>query len=125
MDIKTVKEVTQWMNTTDLSEICWRKNGDGFELKAAGTPHVTVMPSCRVEPVPSPAVGIYRLAAPGKSADVKGGMCVKKGQHLGHVEMVNEKKPVMSPCDGNIEIVCVEDGNPVQFGQPLFFVERS
>lgn len=125
MDIKTIGRITKWMESTDLSEIAWRKGNDGFELKIPGTSTPAFMPESSMITAPSPAVGIYRFAAPGKSCDIYEGMHVKKGQELGYIEMgaSDKRKSVISPSEGFLRILCVEEGKSVQYGQPLFFIE--
>lgn len=123
MDIKTISKITKWMGSTDLSEVSWRKGPDGFELKFAGADTASFMPESSLIPLPSPAVGIYRFSPPGKSGNIKEGMLVKTDQKLGYVEMSGEQKPVVSPMEGFLRILCVEEGKSVQYGQPLFFIE--
>jgi len=52
------------------------------------------------------------------------GLSVKEGDRLGYIETFSGAKPVAAPCGGFVKLVCVEDGKPVNYGQPLFFVER-
>ena len=125
MNIETISKITKWLKNTDLSEIAWHKGSDGFELKFPGAHPPSFMPESSMIAVPSPAVGIYRLAAPGKSRDIREGMHVKKGCELGYIEMGagDKRKPVISPGDGFLRILCIEEGKSVQYGQPLFFME--
>ncbi|MFA5162220.1 MAG: hypothetical protein WC421_08230 [Elusimicrobiales bacterium] len=123
MDIKTLSELTGWMKTTDLAEVVYRKNGDGLELRSEEAPVRADIPSCALEPVGAPAVGIYRAAEAGKSRQFREGMAVAAGESLGYIEMSGEKKPVLCPAKGFLRVICIDDGKPAQYGQPLFFVE--
>ncbi len=123
MDIKVLSDIASWMKTTDLAEVVYRRNGAGFELRTEEAPVRTDLPSCSLEPVAAPAVGIYRLAETGKSRNLKEGMAVAAGEDLGFVEMAGEMKPVTSPSKGFLRVICIDDGKPVQYGQPLFFIE--
>jgi len=123
MDIKLLSELTHWMKTTDLAEIIYRKNDSGVELRSEEAAVRADIPSCALEPVASPAVGIYRSADAGKSRQLTEGMAVAAGEALGYIEMIGEKKPVCCPAKGFLRVVCIDDGKPAQYGQPLFFVE--
>jgi biotin carboxyl carrier protein len=123
MDIKVLSDIAGWMKTTDLAEVVYRKDGTGFELRTEEAPVRADLPACSLEPVSAPAVGIYRLAETGKSRNLKEGMSVESGEELGFVEMSGEKKAVTSPSKGFLRVICIDDGKPVQYGQPLFFVE--
>ena len=113
------------METTDLNEIVWQKNGGGFSLKLPGAEIESNIQETCLLPVPSPAIGIYRASLPGKSADFKDGELVAKNQNLGYVEAGKEHQPVLCSDTGYIRAACVEDGKTVQYGQPLFFIERK
>ena len=123
MDTKTLTEVTHWMKNTDLTEVVYRKNGSGFELRTESALPQSALPSCALVPVGAPAVGIYRGAGAGKSAAIHEGAAVKEGAELGYIELSGEKRPVKSPVKGFLRVVCAEDGKPAQYGQPLFFIE--
>ncbi|MCX5783840.1 MAG: acetyl-CoA carboxylase biotin carboxyl carrier protein subunit [Elusimicrobia bacterium] len=123
MNTKLITEISSWMKKTDLAEVTYRKDGNCVELKTEDAQPDCSMPSCQYSAAASPAVGIYRSAPAGKSSKLGEGSAVKAGQRLGYIEMLGEKKPVTSPCEGTIKISCIEDGEPVQYGQPLFFIE--
>ena len=71
--------------------------------------------------VVSPLVGTF-YAAPAEDADpyVKPGDTVKKGQTLAIVEAMKLMNEIESDYDGVIEEVLVENGQPVEYNQPLF-----
>ena len=71
--------------------------------------------------VVSPLVGTF-YAAPDEDADpyVKPGDTVKKGQTLAIVEAMKLMNEIESDYDGVIEEVLVENGQPVEYNQPLF-----
>ena len=73
--------------------------------------------------VKSPLVGTY-YAAPAEGADpfVKVGDVVKKGQTLAIVEAMKLMNEIESDFDGVISEVFVENGNMVEYGQPLFSI---
>lgn len=78
------------------------------------------------EIISSPLVGTY-YEAPAEGADpfVKVGDIVKKGQTLAIIEAMKLMNEIESECDGVIKEIMVSNGQPVEFGQPLFKIERE
>ncbi|MGO5543937.1 acetyl-CoA carboxylase biotin carboxyl carrier protein [Blautia sp. HCP3S3_H10_1] len=82
-----------------------------------------------LQPVPSgnivksPLVGTF-YAAPSEDAPafVKVGDKVKKGQVLAIVEAMKLMNDIESDFDGEIAEILVENGQPVEYGQPLFII---
>jgi len=123
MDIKSLGKITKWMESTDLEEITWRNGESKISLKVNNSPESHHKFSSTIIPVCSPSIGVFRFAHPGKAAVLKEGMTVKKGVELGVVAAAKEFKPALAPVDGVIKIISVEDGQTVEYGQPLFFIE--
>lgn len=71
--------------------------------------------------ITSPLVGVF-YAAPAEDADafVQVGDAVKKGQVLAIVEAMKLMNEIESDYDGTIAEILVENGQPVEYGQPLF-----
>lgn len=71
--------------------------------------------------VKSPLVGTF-YAAPAEDADpfVTEGKAVKKGQTLGIVEAMKLMNEIKAEYSGTVEEVLVENGQMVEYGQPLF-----
>lgn len=78
------------------------------------------------EIISSPLVGTY-YEAPAEGADpfVKVGDIVKKGQTLAIIEAMKLMNEIESECDGVIKEIMVSNGQPVEFGQPLFRIEQE
>lgn len=74
--------------------------------------------------VTSPLVGTF-YAAPAEGADpyVSVGDQVKKGQVLAIVEAMKLMNEIESDYDGVVKKILVRDGEPVEYGQPLFCLE--
>lgn len=74
--------------------------------------------------VKSPLVGTF-YAAPSEDAQpfVKVGDKVKKGQILAIVEAMKLMNDIESDFDGEITEIYVENGQPVEYGQPLFSIK--
>lgn len=75
-------------------------------------------------PLTSPMVGtFYRTPSPGADPFVKVGDTVKKGQVVCIIEAMKLLNEVEADMDGTVKEVCVENGQPVEFGQSLFIIE--
>ena len=75
-------------------------------------------------PLTSPMVGtFYRAPSPGADPFVKVGDTVKKGQVVCIIEAMKLLNEVEADMDGTVKEVCVENGQPVEFGQSLFSIE--
>ncbi|WP_010221694.1 acetyl-CoA carboxylase biotin carboxyl carrier protein [Pseudomonas donghuensis] len=71
----------------------------------------------------SPMVGtFYRKASPTSPAFVEVGQTVKKGDTLCIVEAMKMMNHIEAETSGVIESILVEDGQPVEFDQPLFTI---
>ena len=74
--------------------------------------------------VKSPMVGtFYRSAQPGSEAFVSVGSKVRQGDTLCIIEAMKLMNEIEADCDGTVKAVLVENGSPVEFGQPLFVIE--
>ena len=123
MDVKTLTKLTKWMETTDLEEITWKNGDEKISLKINNNPEHSATIASSMEPVLAPSIGIFRFARPGKTNLLKEGSSVKAGQELGVVEVGKDFKSVAAPSNGLLKIISIEDGKPVEYGQPLFFFE--
>lgn len=71
----------------------------------------------------SPMVGtFYRSPAPGAKSFVEIGQSVKAGDTVCIIEAMKLMNEIEAECDGVIREVLVENGSPVEFGQPLFVI---
>ena len=74
--------------------------------------------------IKSPIVGTAYLAPePGAKKFAEVGKKIKKGDSVIIVEAMKTMNHVPSPSDGIVKKVCVEDGQPVEFGQQLIIIE--
>ena len=74
--------------------------------------------------IKSPIVGTaYLSPEPGAKPFVSVGKKIKKGETLLIVEAMKTMNHVPSTSDGVIKKVCVEDGQPVEFGQTIIVLE--
>jgi len=74
--------------------------------------------------VTAPIVGtFYRSSSPDKPAYVEVGDVVKKGQVLCIIEAMKLMNEIESETPGKIVKIMLENGQPVEYGQPLFVIE--
>lgn len=76
------------------------------------------------KPVNAPMVGVfYSASAPDKEPYVSVGSKVKKGDILCLIEAMKLMNEVTAEQSGEIVNICVENGQVVEFGQPLFMIK--
>ncbi|WP_426118986.1 acetyl-CoA carboxylase biotin carboxyl carrier protein [Pseudomonas sp. DSP3-2-2] len=141
MDIEKVKELVKLIEGSSLAEIDFKEGDNRVRLrrdrKPVAHPHaVTPLHVPQPTPVPSPPevglknagtvisapmVGVfYRKASATSAAFVEIGQSVVKGDVLCIVEAMKMMNTVEATCSGIIEAIMVEDGQPVEYDQPMF-----
>jgi acetyl-CoA carboxylase biotin carboxyl carrier protein len=89
---------------------------------AADTPVVAAVPAGH--PVKSPMVGtFYRSSSPGSAPFVQIGSVVKEGDTLCIIEAMKILNEIESDKSGTVTQILCENGQAVEYGQPLFIVE--
>ena len=90
---------------------------------AAAAPVAAVAAEPTGHIVKSPMVGtFYRSSAPGSPAFVEVGAIVKEGDTLCIIEAMKLLNEIDADKSGTITQILVENGQPVEFGQPLFVI---
>ena len=127
MKIKLSKDVSggaQVVSATDAKEQSIQsaavlKTQETQSISVTETEGISAQPDGKL--IRSPLVGTF-YAAPAEYADafVAVGDMVKKGQTLAIVEAMKLMNEIESEFDGVIEEVLVENGQPVEYNQPLF-----
>lgn len=88
-----------------------------------GRREATAAPTHLLE-IKSPMVGtFYSAPEPGAEPYVKGGSRVAPGQVVCIIEAMKIMNEIESEVSGVVREVCVENAQPVEFGQPLFRVD--
>ena len=71
----------------------------------------------------SPMVGtFYRSSAPGAKAFVEIGQAVKAGDTLCIIEAMKLLNEIEADQDGTVKAILAENGQPVEYGEPLFIL---
>lgn len=149
VDVKLVRDLAEMLDATNLSEIEVQDGERRIRVArtlqaapaafhvpapapapAAGNPGSTVAafeaPAAAVHnnAVKSPMVGtVYLSAEPGAAPFVAVGAQVKAGDTLLIVEAMKVMNPITAPVAGTVKALLVENGQPVEFDQPLAVVE--
>lgn len=144
MDIRKVKKLIELLETSDIAEIEIKEGEEAVRISRASriAPAAAVAAPAAVPPpapgpatepadvapaaaesgnlVPSPMVGtFYRAPAPDSPPYVEVGQQIKEGDVIGIVEAMKMMNQIESEFGGVVEAILVEDGKPVEFGQPL------
>ncbi|HCE6783479.1 TPA: acetyl-CoA carboxylase biotin carboxyl carrier protein [Pseudomonas aeruginosa] len=150
MDIRKVKKLIELLEESGIDELEIREGEESVRISrhsktaaqpvyaqapafaapvAAPAPAAAAAESAPAAPklngnvVRSPMVGtFYRAASPTSANFVEVGQSVKKGDILCIVEAMKMMNHIEAEVSGTIESILVENGQPVEFDQPLFTI---
>ena len=138
IDKNIIKELTDYLNEFNLTEIEYTDKDTKIKVSKsnpansnqavsiASTPVLDAAKSNVISgtEVKSPIIGTAYLAAePGAKKFAEVGKKIKKGETVMIVEAMKTMNHVPSTADGIIKEICVEDGQPVEYGQTIIIVE--
>jgi acetyl-CoA carboxylase biotin carboxyl carrier protein len=139
IDKNIIKELTDYLNEFNLTEIEYTDKDTKIKVSKWSVPNssetasVATSTSTSTEAklktisgteVKSPIIGTAYLAAePGAKKFAEVGKKIKKGETVMIVEAMKTMNHVPSTVDGIIKEICVEDGQPVEYGQTIIVVE--
>ena len=135
IDKNIIKELTDYLNEFNLTEIEYTDKDTKIKVSksnpTSSNQAVSVAASTPVKSavisgteVKSPIIGTAYLAAePGAKKFAEIGKKIKKGETVMIVEAMKTMNHVPSTVDGIIKKICVEDGQPVEYGQTIIIVE--
>ena len=125
--LKIQKEKEQMVVSTGAAQLTTVQNVPGAQSNAVSALKSEDGPEKGKEAegqlIKSPLVGTF-YAAPAEDADpfVKTGDKIKQGQVLAIVEAMKLMNDIESDFDGEVAEILVENGQPVEYGQPLFVI---
>jgi len=152
MDLRKLKTLIDLVSESNVSELeITEAEGKVRIVKSApagvapvmqAAPVVTLAPAAAAQPVPatvaepaaapaptghvvkSPMVGtFYRASSPGAKAFVEVGSQIKEGDAICIVEAMKILNEIEADKTGTVTQILVENGQPVEYGQPLFIIE--
>lgn len=142
VDQELIRQLAALLTETDLSEI--EIETDDLKLRVArqmapaithvsAPAHAPAAPAATAAPadtasvpgtVTSPMVGTtYLSPEPGAPAFVQAGTSVSEGQTILIIEAMKTMNHIPATRAGKVTAIFVEDGQPVEFGEPLFAIE--
>ena len=125
--LKIQKEKEQMVVSTGAAQLTTVQNVPGAQSNAVSALKSEDGPEKGKEAegqlIKSPLVGTF-YAAPAEDADpfVRTGDKIKQGQVLAIVEAMKLMNDIESDFDGEVAEILVENGQPVEYGQPLFVI---
>ena len=144
MDIRKIKKLIEIIEESDIAEIEISEGEGSVRISrysntpapvsySAPPPPATAAPAIVAEPVEkkisghvvkSPMVGtFYRSASPGAKPFAEPGQSVQIGDTLCIIEAMKILNQIEADKSGNITQILVENGQPVEYDQPLFVIE--
>ncbi len=139
IDKKLIKELVDHLREFNLTELEYQEGQTKVKVSKAAKSIEKINPGAVVSPnkavlsksddaegvrVKSPIIGTAYLAPePGGKNFVKVGDKIKKGQTVMIVEAMKTMNHVPSTSDGEVKKILVNDGQPVEFGQPLIVLK--
>ena len=144
MELDEIKQLIELLKETDITEIQIEREGAKLKIKRekylssfeaissakrseAAAPkeaQAEAAEESKLVTITSPIVGIFhRAPSPESQPFVEVGSTVKKGQVLCIVEAMKLMNEIESDTEGVISKILVENGQPVEYGEPLFLIE--
>ncbi len=140
VDTALVRQLAELLDDTRLTEIEVQDGDRRIKVvrnKAATAPAAIVAPAATAKPaeaaapvpdtenaIKSPMVGTVFLAADPDAKPFAGvGDTVAEGATLVIIEAMKVMNPIVAPRAGKVTRVCVQNGQPVEFDQPLIILE--
>ena len=104
--------------------MCIRDSSTSKEIRSDLKSNVVKSEKISGTEIPSPIIGTAYLAPePGGKKFVEVGKKVNKGDTIMIVEAMKTMNHVPSPIAGTVKQICVEDGQPVEYGHTIAIIE--
>ena len=133
-----IKELTECLNEFNLTEIEYTEKDIKVKVSKSSGSNLASIKEIKSEiktenikidnvsgtEVPSPIIGTAYLAPePGGKKFVEVGKKINKGETIMIVEAMKTMNHVPSPIAGTVKKICVEDGQPVEYGHTIAIIE--
>ena len=141
IDKKIIKELSDYLDEFNLTELEYTEKDTKIKVsknnisvnnqtlttdnKSKSTKDIqTTNNQITGTPVTSPIIGTaYHAPEPGAKKFIEVGKKIKKGDTVMIVEAMKTMNHVPSTADGIVKEICVNDGQPVEFGQTIIILE--
>jgi acetyl-CoA carboxylase biotin carboxyl carrier protein len=137
IDKKLIKELSEYLDEFKLTEIEFTEKDTKIKVSKNNQPTPIIQGSTSIKEnikttndissgikITSPIIGTaYQAPEPGAKRFVEVGKKIKKGDTVMIVEAMKTMNHVPSTSDGVVKEICVEDGQPVEFGQTIIILE--
>ncbi len=141
IDKKIIKELSDYLEEFNLTELEYTEKDTKIKVSknnvsinnqpapiTSNVKSVSEVPTSASQKtgiqVTSPIIGTaYHSPEPGAKKFVEVGKKIKKGDTVMIVEAMKTMNHVPSSADGIVKEICVEDGQPVEFGQTIIILE--
>ena len=151
MDLRKLKKLIDLVQESGIAELEITEGEERVRISRAGQPGPTYMAIPQgmqmasgpaPVPTPAPAVGVpapvpqveghivkspmvgtfYRASAPGAKSFVEIGSVVKEGETICIIEAMKLLNEIEADQGGQVKEIYVENGQPVEYGEPLFLI---
>ena len=136
IDKKLIKELVENLEEFKLTELEYSEKDIKIKVSRQTQTSQSISPAISIEKnikkvetisgteIKSPIIGTAYLAPePGAKKFVEVGKKIKKGDTIMIVEAMKTMNHVPSSSDGTVKEICIDDGQPVEFGQTLIVLE--
>ena len=128
MDLRKLKKLIDLVQESGISELEVTEGEEKVRI-AKHRRHGDTLRQRREDELPeghivkSPMVGtFYRSPSPGADAFVQIGQTVKQGETICIIEAMKLLNEIEADASGVIKAILVENGEPVEFGEPLYVI---
>ena len=151
MDIRKIKKLIELLDESGVAEIEIKEGEESVRISrnaavVAPPPMQMMAPAQYAQPAPAPAAAeiaaapveeeisghkitspmvgtFYRSPSPGAPSFTEVGKHVNEGDTLCIIEAMKILNQIEADTSGTVKAVLVENGQPVEFGQPMFIIE--
>ena len=137
IDKKVIKELSDYLNEFNLTELEYTEKDTKIKVvkqisNSNNSVQTKTMPIKKTDTektitgteIHSPIIGTaYLSPEPGAKKFIEVGKKIKKGDTIMIVEAMKTMNHVPSTIDGTVKEICVEDGQPVEFGQTIVILD--
>lgn len=148
MDIRKIKKLIELLEESNIAELEIHEGEESVRISRVGTAAPVMAQPMAIAPPPATTTGVappaapteektvtghtvnapmvgtfYRAPSPGAEPFIKEGQRVEVGDTLCIIEAMKLLNQIESDKAGTVTAILVENGEPVEYGEPLFVIE--